>query len=513
MQNPVHEDMSRLAGMDVIVVVLLVIAGVLLCSNLDNGYLWQDEAETALLARSTLKFGYPTAFDGKNMVYEPTGYGPGAAWIYNPWVSFYTLAGVFAVLGESTWVARLPFAILGWLSIYLTWRLARALTGDRCIHRLSVALLTFSVPFLLHMRQCRYYATTTAVLLGVSLAYLAFLRRPSVKRALWMALLLALLFHTNFATFVPAFASLILHQVVWAGLSARRCVWLTVGVVLVLVVPWAVFFYRPGFVGTMTLERMSDHLEYYIRVMNKYLLPLAAILVTSVVAWMLRWRPVIPAWTTLAPGIRAFLPLFLTAQLAFFVLVPDQRHLRYVIPLLPLLAMIEAMWLAGWLSRSRWLGWAVAGLALFTNSLQSSHVTVPLARFVDELTHQYVGPMDGVVNYLRAHGRPGQVAKIPYDDRTLMFYTPLKVENPATFLQESYPDWVVIRRDWVPAGFFDSEYFRRIEATYDRIELDAPDIQWQNREDPGSHHFRTVQDAPRVVIYRKRAASASGRLG
>ena len=43
------------------VVCLLILAGLLLLSNLGNGYLWQDEAETALLARHTLEFGYPTA--------------------------------------------------------------------------------------------------------------------------------------------------------------------------------------------------------------------------------------------------------------------------------------------------------------------------------------------------------------------------------------------------------------------------------------------------------------------
>lgn len=497
-------SLTRRSAWDWTVAWFLLIAGVLLLWNLDNGVLWQDEAETAVLARNTLRFGYPKAFDGNSMIHEPTGYGPGAAWIYNPWTSFYLLAGVFAVFGESTWVARLPFAMLGWLAIYLTWRLARALTPNRRIHLLSVALLTCSVPFLLHMRQCRYYATTTAVLLGVCLAYLAFLRQPSRKRALWVSLLLALLFHTNFATFLPTLTAVGLHQIVWGGPSARRLVWLMAGVTLIFVVPWAVFFYRPAFAGTVTLERIGDHLEYYVRVMNKHLVPLAAMLATSAVAWLLRWRPVVPAWSALAPNVRTFLLLLLTAQLAFFVLVPDQRHLRYVIPLLPLLAVMEAMWLAGWMSRSRWLGGILAGLALFTNLLQSPHLAVPLIRFVGELTHEYVGPMDGVVTYLREHSQPGQVAKIPYDDRTLMFYTSLKVEGHATFLQESYPDWVIIRRDWIPDAFFESDHFRRIEAAYDRIELDAPDVRWQNREDPGSHQFQTVRDAPRVVIYRKR---------
>lgn len=155
------------------------------------------------------------------------------------------------------------------------------------------------------------------------------------------------------------------------------------------------------------------------------------------------------------------------------------------------------------------IDWVVSMLlALFTNALQSPHLRVPLADVAGELTHDYRGPMEGVVGYLQAHARPGDAVKIPYDQRTLMFYTrALAIEPPLQFWQENYPEWIVIRRDWIPAEFFASDYFRRIEAAYERIELDAPDTQWQNREDPGSHHFRTVEDAPRIVMYRKRTIS------
>ncbi len=127
--------------------------------------------------------------------------------------------------------------------------------------------------------------------------------------------------------------------------------------------------------------------------------------------------------------------------------------------------------------------------------------------FVYELTHHYRGPMEGIVAYLRQHAQAHEVVKIPYDDRTLMFYTQLTVERPSQFLRETTPEWIVLRRGWTPQAFLQSAYFHRIEATYDRIELDAPDVYWQNREDPGEHHFRTVTDAPRIVLYHRRSGS------
>lgn len=493
------------------VIALLAVAGVLLLTNLESGYLWEDEAETALLARRTLQYGYPRAVEpgGRNAIDPgPYGYGPGESWIYAPWLPFYFLAGVFAIAGESTWVARLPFALLGWLSILLMWRLSRLLTDDRAVQRLSVALLTCSVPFLLHMRQCRYYAMTTALLLGTCCAYLALLRRPSFGRAAVLGLLLVLLFHSNFGTFVPACAAIIGHQAFSGASAARARLWITGALVAGLTVPWAFVFYRPAMIGALSFSRMADHLEYYVRVTNKHLVPIACMAVVGAAAWLARHGRVLRHDRTAQPALawpeaRTFLLIMAGAQAAF-LLVPDQRHMRYLIPTLPLLVIGEAWWLTSMYGVNRRLAGALAALALFTTVLQSTHVRVPLTDLVYELTHRYTGPMDGIVSYLREHGRPGQTAKIPYDDRTLMFYTTLTVEMPVRFAQESYPDWMIIRRDWIPDGFFRSDYFRRIAAAYDRIELDAPDVLWQNREDPGSHHFRTVTGAPRVIIYRKR---------
>ena len=493
---------------DWVVVGLLLAASVLLLSNLGNGYLWQDEAETAVLARTTRQYGYPRAFDGRSYLEIPAayGHGPGEAWIYSPWLPFYLLAGVFAVMGESTAVARLPFALCGLLTLYLTWRLAAQMTRDRLVHRLSVAILTCSVPFLLHMRQCRYYALTTALVVGVCLAYLAWLRRPSARSCAWLIGALVAFFHTNFGSYVPLVIGLGLHcsfqrrsaPVPWAQVA-----WLA-GIVGVLTVPWAMFFYRGAFIGALSVGRMFHHLEFYVRVINKYLVPLAFIGGAALVIALLRlvWPKLrMPQRSVLAQA--SLLALVIVAQAAF-LLIPDQRQMRYLIPVVPLMAILEAWWLVQQVRWHRVVGWMIVGLVLFTNALQAPRVQIPLTQLVYELTHPYIGPMEGIVGYLRAHARPGETVKIPYDDRTLMFYTNLVIERPSEFTQESEPDWVILRRDWMPEGFLESPYFRRIAASYERIELPVPDVLWQNREDPGSHHFATVQDAPHVVIYRKR---------
>ncbi|MBI4342122.1 MAG: glycosyltransferase family 39 protein, partial [Candidatus Omnitrophica bacterium] len=487
-----------------------------LLSSLDNGYLWQDEAETALLARNTLAFGYPRVFDGRNLIdASPYTYGPGMSWIYSPWLPFYLLAGVFAAMGESTAAARLPFALLGWLTLVLAWRLARRLTTDVRIHRLTVALLTCSVPFLLHMRQCRYYAMAAALLLAACLAYLRFLERPSGKRVWVLAGTLVLLFHTNFGTWIPAVSTIVAHQLIWGeqagpstslGTSRRRLILAGLGV-LALTLPWALFAYQPAFIGSGSLDRMVDHLAFYVRTTNKYLAPLAFMIGMSLVAAAVsKHLPPRGAWRIRVSPPSGFLVLMALAQLAF-LLIPDQRQIRYFIPTVPLLALGQAWWLAQWWRQSRLIGGFFIPLFLFTNVHQSTSPGLPLADFAYELTHRYVGPVEGIVACLRARGRREESVKIPYDDRSLMFYTTLRIEPRSDFLRQTEPDWLIPRRGWTPARFLRSAYFRRIEAAYERIELDAPDIYWQNREDPGLHHFRTAAWAPRVVVYRKRSSA------
>ena len=500
---------------DWVIVGLLALGACLLLTNLQSGYLWEDEAETALLARQTLAVGYPKATDGRNAIEITThGYGPGDSWVYNPWLPFYVLAGVFALFGESTRIARLPFALCGLLSLYLTWRLARRVTPDVRVQRLSVALVTCSVPFLLHMRQCRYYAPTTALLLGVCLAYLAFLESPSRRRAIGLGVLLALLFHTNFGAFIPTCGALLLHQAWQVKAAARRWLGECGLVALALTAPWAVFFYRSAFIGTVSWHRIAQHLQYYIRVTNKYLAPIALMAAVSV-GWRLirlarRRRDAAPQpssphpWRSLTRSTQGFFAIMVAAQLVF-LLIPDQRHLRYLMPMLPLFAIGEACWLIGWVARHRVVGAVLIALALLTTTLHTPHhPQAPLIDFAGELTHHYTGPMEGIVGYLEAHAQPEEVVKIPYDDRTLMFYTRMRVERPSQFLDATGADWVVLRRDWTPDHFPTSPLAEQLDRDYDRIELDAPDIRWQNREDPGSHHYRTVRDAPRIVLYHKR---------
>ena len=103
---------------------LLVLGALLICPNLGNRYLWEDEAETALLARNVLRFGQPVAFDGVHLISQECGVDSDARYVWRQtgWLPIYVTATSFAWLGESTLTVLRVSDQIGCASLPLTAR-------------------------------------------------------------------------------------------------------------------------------------------------------------------------------------------------------------------------------------------------------------------------------------------------------------------------------------------------------------------------------------------------------
>src|SRR6187455_1783146 len=115
------------------VAVIVILAGVLLFWRLGAVYLWQDEANTAVLAVRMLKFGKPLAYDGVNLLTNDNfaaedrstvgsrttnpraavdyviargDLKPDTSWIFHPWGQFVAAAASIRLLGQTTIAAR-----------------------------------------------------------------------------------------------------------------------------------------------------------------------------------------------------------------------------------------------------------------------------------------------------------------------------------------------------------------------------------------------------------------------
>ncbi|MEA3489887.1 MAG: glycosyltransferase family 39 protein [Candidatus Omnitrophota bacterium] len=489
------------------IIILTIIAAVLIFANLGNQYLWQDEAETAVLAKNTLKYGFPRAYDGKNFVnprlqtYYGMGFGKNHEWLYHPWVQFYVTAFSFLLFGESTFTARLPFAIIGVVNVLMLYLLAYRLTRERFIAACSAFLLTFSVPYLLLMRQCRYYAPAVFLVLVIFFFYSGYIRRGKIRDLILSSAGLAALAYTVHGMFVPVFAALGLHYLFFSFDRKTFPKVISAAIlVIVLVAPWFFVSQSLGHTGKITPGNLWQNLEFQVRMINKYIFPL--VFFGAVYLARLIWKKRFAVHLTKDERGSAILisMVLLTSILAFCF--AEQRNFRYLVYFIPLLGMMEGMILWRLYRFSRVLLVSFLAVSVMTGVFNMGTPNFLFPKYLYEITHDYDGPVEGIVKFLGENAGPDDTVKLIFGDLPLIFYTDLKVDNSWVYKDPQMHEWIVFRRGWHEQ--LTNDFYTKVGKTYKKHVLDYPDIKWENRPgDIGYHRFATDKEAPGVIIFEK----------
>jgi hypothetical protein len=501
---------------------LVLVAALLIFPSLDDRYLWDDEAETALLAKNVLRFGVPVAWDGTSLISQECGtdYDANYLWRQTPWLPIYITAGTFSLFGSSTFTARLPFALLGLLSVPSMYLLGRRLFGDRLIALVATGSLALSVPFILHVRQGRYYAV--AIFAAIWALHFFFLL-PTRRRlaATGLAAALAALFHTSNLLFLALVAGLMLGFFI---LRFDRAVapWLVAALAAATVVslPW-LFGADMGEKGGSLFVRNSPwifvaNMAWYAGRTELYAFP-ALLLVAALGATAM----VTGARVDLrSPRARTcvFLVAVAVVHIAIVALVPFV-FFRYLITLLPIWALLQG-WAVGWLAaRSRVLAVAILLLALLPDraDLVRGRFSITLVKYLDEITHHIPGPVEAMVTHLRTAARPGDRVFISYGDLPLRFYTSFEIrggQGCQSLAGWPAPDWVFFRyffrfRPAVTGVERDEErtlQYLRTHVTlprYKTFTLPVIDRIWENIPEPERHVFRVPGNWPPITVYEK----------
>lgn len=530
-----------MARLDWGLVAILAVAAWLLFYNLGQRPFWQDEAETACLAKNVLKTGLPHSFDGVNVVsqeeereFDKTG---GYLWRWSPWIQIYLQAVGLALGGaDNTAAGRAPFALAALLSVFWTYRLVRRHFGDRSWALMAAALLTLSVPFLLIGRQARYYAPGTLFVLWTLDAFLCDWRnrlRPLVAMFLGMVLL----FHANYLLFLSfAPTALAAAFLVFPERLAWKRLGVLAGATLAVAVVPGIFLYRIGRQsGMFDVLLVPENLMLYFADLCMFCIPLP---VSAALAW--RWRGFATRLSRPAdPGERfvLFCAVLIVFSLLFLGIVP-QRFFRYIAHLLPLCAILLA-----WCARRLWGFSRVAAVLLFfllaaTNWLQVypmerlkivnrpwqndfrmlTSCNFPIKLFVTELACGYPDVNTAIVGFFKAQARPGQTVLAEYGDLPLMFYVDgLRVlgglQGPVP--EGTRPDWVLrrrvvrVNRDRFLFGAREFTDGLDLERDYVRVPLAFPDETFGNRTDDPNHHYFIAVEPPQkeLEVWRRKEAS------
>jgi len=210
----------------VIAAAILAGSAALVFTRLGHNAFWNDEAYTALLAKSVWRTGDTSAVVGHNLI----AFQGGAALEnlrhrFDPPLAYYVAAPFLGLLGSHAFAGRLPFALCGLATIALMVRWAWRQSAAPLTWGVLAIAVVGNVSLMLFSRQCRYYAL--AMLLSTALAYLYVHGRraetPRPQRLRWLLAMAALsvcLLATNYINYAAFYACAAVDYLAW---GRRRC--------------------------------------------------------------------------------------------------------------------------------------------------------------------------------------------------------------------------------------------------------------------------------------------------
>ena len=203
----------------VLAAILIVFSAVVLFWRLDGSYLWRDEGTTAVWARQMAESGdwIPWVYNREKqqlMVQAADGHDVNSKLLpaMQSYLQFYVAAVSFALFGVSEWSARAPFALIGALTLFLLYRLGRAMFGHSAWALAPPALAASSIFFLHAARQCRYYVIVALGAAWVLLEVYRYLEKPerAGRGSFYLSLAGAgfLIYLSNYVSFLTTWTAL-----------------------------------------------------------------------------------------------------------------------------------------------------------------------------------------------------------------------------------------------------------------------------------------------------------------
>jgi hypothetical protein len=527
-----------------------IIAAVLLFTNLDDKYLWQDEAATAVMGERMIKYGKPLAYDGKNLITMDnfaeediqtinlrTGdaktalqyfinrgdFKADTTWIGQPWGQFVVAGASMLFFGHNTWAARAPFAAAAMITVLLLYWLIRVQFQDKLMATIAIALLLVNTYWVLHGRQCRYYALTGLLLLVTLMAY-DYWQLGGRWGRMFFVIAGWFWFQIDFGTFWPVIGILLIVAAwrTWPRVIGTVTVAFALGAA---VAPW-VWYYEllsrlKGTAATWSVKFLGNLFH-----MNQFIIPFP-VLIAAMLVLIFRWHKVPP----LSRQLLLACLLILVVSLLWVTSVAPWYFHRYIVHLTPIATLLMA-WLfvetGKWFVRGRQAVFTPALLAvasaaivalcplpsnLFSWVIPRDELTLhPLGMVVrpestvlrDEVFGHRIDPNRAVIELLKARARPEDEILVTYEDIPFMFYTQNLIRGgiPCFRVEDnraSPPRFLVVRQS-VPFLHW-PVFIREINRyTWNRIPVHAPDIPFGNNPDPDSQPAWAPPYQPDVVL-------------
>jgi 4-amino-4-deoxy-L-arabinose transferase-like glycosyltransferase len=492
-----------------ILLLIMAAGGLLLFANLGDRCLWQDEASTALIGGTVLKYGVPKGYDGLNYFSQFYGkeYGNNYTWSWHGWLTFYAEALSLKIFGGNTAAARLPFAAAGLINIFLVYLLAGRLFAGKRIRLLSAAVTAASVPFLLLARQGRYFAFEMLFATLGLYAYAGLIKREKFS-GLTYFFSVVFLFHIIYVNSFALAAAACLHSLLFCRERAPKTAMLSAGA-LAVNAPFLFTIYKIDFravqPGFLDPGRMLGSFFEYLRAAGSDLMPLyfiAAVFVCFAAGFI--FKRIKPGWQNAGP---VFIPVIFTViTLLFMSAASYQPYFRNIAAAVPAVMILISLAIDTVLD-----AWLPAGLMLCAILLFSWK----MPSYIYELTHKFNSGTRAVCRYLNENAGKGDIVAVTYGDLPIKFYTGLRVIGPLTGEDLSpvkTARWVIIRPYSIVSDDLDRKDLgiRKYigenldPKNFESIVFDSPDLYSENREMISGHYFKNVTGTTKTILFKRK---------
>ena len=536
---------------------LIFLSIVLIFPRLGENVLQIDEAGDSFHSLTTLKFGYPAISDGINEFGR--NISPDGILKLQPWFTFYVRALSLYLFGQNSFAARFPSALLGVLSVPLLYLLTFKLSQRQNEAFIATLLFICSVPLLLYFRTARYIAFQIPFTLLIIWFYIQMLEHKKWS-ATGFTLSSVLLFHSMYVVCAGVLTGILLHLIAYERNKKQvKQFFLVFLIIFFLTAPWILYIYPVfetvnSFYATATgIPYKTDIPSLTIRFfsfffqINNYIFPLIFLLFVSknfyTKDYLLKHKELVLItiviiatvgistinYIPMQQYIAGILPLFhvFAARIVcnlrrmqkpvIITLIIGLLTLTNVIHVGPLFAFKGIDYLSGNKIKE-----SLRDTEYFRGPISTFYWQVQFKsifwQYLYEITHQYRGPLDGIVKYVKKHGGEDDTFLMNHEDISFAFHTNLRQIYEIPFPEP--PDWIILRKK-SPIGSVlkktvenraeikkKEDFYRKYvfdymkNNNYQKIVLDYPARYGNNLFEIQLHQFKTPKSDRNVVIYR-----------
>jgi hypothetical protein len=499
----------------VVTILLFLIFSVSIFKNIAYPLFWADESMTVMGVERVIQFGYPKVHDGRNVFYDLKhpdtslgiskkydAYIAGSGWAqYYYGVIGYKLATLTEDFYTKTAIIRSSFAIIGLIGIclfaFIIGKFFKNPITKNIFYSLFLLCCIHSVSLALHIREARYYSPTLFlmyVVLGSYILYRFYYKYNAYLYTVVTATSLCLVFLSFSPAFFIAGLSIVLSEIIISISNLKKSsikqeiismapIASALFIAFIIVLPLISFFKTFEITKIMaahsadTSPKYLDNLKSVIKYLSeREFLWLALALKALVIFNINKATSVGDRWFEWTDGqsikdqklfkVSMFLFLLIMVNVFSISNMYGFLYTRYITYLQPLLSVMLILDLFLLLSvkfniniNNTFFSKLVTNLSFgLMTILFLSVIYKNVAKYkghVYELTHQYEGPLDKVIPYIKERFEHPEklIIATNYEETSFMYYLRSKViigyvGNNLAEDTKIMPDIISWRKEW-----------------------------------------------------------------